>query len=335
MPIRAPKTNWAGLNTVSADDMNRIELWQREMSGGWLSTDVLYADFSLPTFLVYSEVKADADINAATDAVVTLIDIATGTPVSWTGAAPTGLSINTTYYAVRVDATHIKFCTSLANAYAGTPVVDITAVGSGTRKLNVLDRIVPNLDLTASLQKGFPIKFTSGGTVRQNVIYAITSTLITLCNMYVSVEADSICANTGGSVTGIVYSPFSRPFGSPEVFKWTPQFTASGSMTFTGISVSRAEIVPCGCNFRFDLKASGTTGGTANLSLYASMPPGMVSSQAAGEYSCLAGDTASAPGYGFLSGASLSLFAVRKTPDGTNWGLGASRSISFNTQIRI
>lgn len=47
-----------------------------------------------------------------------------------TGALPTGLSLATTYYIVRVTSTTIGFASSLANANAGT-LIDLTAVGSG------------------------------------------------------------------------------------------------------------------------------------------------------------------------------------------------------------
>jgi hypothetical protein len=42
-----------------------------------------------------------------------------------------GLSVNTDYYAIKVDNDHIKFATSLANANAGT-AIDITSTGTGT-----------------------------------------------------------------------------------------------------------------------------------------------------------------------------------------------------------
>jgi hypothetical protein len=51
-----------------------------------------------------------------------------------TGALPVGLSLLTDYWTVRVDATHAKFATSLANAMAGS-VIAYTDSGSGTHTM--------------------------------------------------------------------------------------------------------------------------------------------------------------------------------------------------------
>jgi hypothetical protein len=106
---------------------------------GWINPNESWA--------VYTETKEDADISTANDTVTT-VDIATGTPVMFTTAAPTGLSIDTIYYAFRVDSTHIQFASSLGNAVAmtggsATPtIIDITAVNTGTtRVLNIFDRV--------------------------------------------------------------------------------------------------------------------------------------------------------------------------------------------------
>lgn len=59
----------------------------------------------------------------------------TGQPVrlTTTGALPSPLAINTTYYAIYVDADSIKLATTNANAVAGT-AIDLTTTGSGTNK---------------------------------------------------------------------------------------------------------------------------------------------------------------------------------------------------------
>lgn len=46
-----------------------------------------------------------------------------------TGTLPVGLSLGTDYFIIVVDASNVKFATTLANALAGTPVVDITSQG--------------------------------------------------------------------------------------------------------------------------------------------------------------------------------------------------------------
>lgn len=86
---------------------------------------------------LYNDDIVDADINTGTDLITVTRDCTTGDEVKWSGSGvmPTGVSAGTSYWVIRISATTIKLATSLANALAGTPVVDITAVGSGTRTL--------------------------------------------------------------------------------------------------------------------------------------------------------------------------------------------------------
>ena len=78
----------------------------------------------------------DANVNTATDTItITGHGFTTGLVVDLTqtggGALPTGLSTGTAYYVIRVDANNIKLATTAANAFAGTPVVDITSAAAG------------------------------------------------------------------------------------------------------------------------------------------------------------------------------------------------------------
>lgn len=76
---------------------------------------------------------------ASTDTVTftTKHGLVTGDAVKFNkgSIAPTGLTDNTTYYAIVTSTTALKLATSLANANAGT-AVDITGSGSGTHKLS-------------------------------------------------------------------------------------------------------------------------------------------------------------------------------------------------------
>lgn len=66
-------------------------------------------------------------------------DFNTFTKVRFTnsgGALPTGLSVDTDYYLVRVSSTTARVATSLANAIAGT-VISYTDAGSGTHTLRI------------------------------------------------------------------------------------------------------------------------------------------------------------------------------------------------------
>ena len=62
----------------------------------------------------------------------------TGQPVLYLApaGAATGLTHNTTYYAIRVSATIVKLATSAANAFAGT-AINLTSGGTGTQTLTV------------------------------------------------------------------------------------------------------------------------------------------------------------------------------------------------------
>lgn len=58
-----------------------------------------------------------------------------------TGALPTGLSLATDYYIIRVTSTTIAFASSQANANAATPVkIDLTAAGSGVTTMTFTNR---------------------------------------------------------------------------------------------------------------------------------------------------------------------------------------------------
>lgn len=78
-------------------------------------------------------------ITIASPAVVTLTahGLLTGDAVylTTTGALPTGLSANTIYYAVKIDANTFNLATSRANAYAGTKI-NTSGTQSGTHTIN-------------------------------------------------------------------------------------------------------------------------------------------------------------------------------------------------------
>lgn len=73
----------------------------------------------------------------ATDTITTTIDIPTGTKVvvSTTATLPTGLAVDTDYWAIRQGATTIKVATSYKNAWIGTTVSITNGTGSGTHTI--------------------------------------------------------------------------------------------------------------------------------------------------------------------------------------------------------
>lgn len=92
----------------------------------------------------------DVDTGADTIAVPSNTSLYTGTKIrlTTTGTLPTGLSLATDYYVIRISATSIKLATSRQNALgsstvvgaSSTPVpINITGQGSGTNTITVQD----------------------------------------------------------------------------------------------------------------------------------------------------------------------------------------------------
>jgi hypothetical protein len=79
-----------------------------------------------------SEIVAAGSVSFANDTFTVTRDYLTGEKVrlTTTGALPSPLVIDTDYYVIRVDATTIKLCSSLVNAYNGT-AINLTDAGTG------------------------------------------------------------------------------------------------------------------------------------------------------------------------------------------------------------
>jgi len=77
-------------------------------------------------------------IDTSTDKITVANDITTCTELKFssTGAVPSPLVVGIVYYAINVDATHIKVATTPVLAAAGT-AIDLTDVGSGTHTLDI------------------------------------------------------------------------------------------------------------------------------------------------------------------------------------------------------
>jgi len=82
---------------------------------------------------------ATGDVHADTDIIDVTIDIPTGARIRFktTTTLPDPLGVDTIYYAIRVDSTHIKVATTKANAIVGTQI-DITDQGTGTHTVQQL-----------------------------------------------------------------------------------------------------------------------------------------------------------------------------------------------------
>lgn len=119
------------------------DIWQQAgttLPSGWLLCDGTAVSRSTYATLFAELVKSKGTftITIASPGVVTNtahgIYTGEGVYLTTTGALPTGLSANTMYYAIRVDANTFRLATSLANAIAGT-AINTTGSQSGTHTL--------------------------------------------------------------------------------------------------------------------------------------------------------------------------------------------------------
>lgn len=99
----------------------------------------------------YSLVANTFTAAPATDLLTVLTDIPTGMPIGFTagGGLPPPLVAGTTYYAINVDATHVRVATTFANAIANV-FIDIT--GAGTAPNTITNLAGPGLP--GQLQQG-------------------------------------------------------------------------------------------------------------------------------------------------------------------------------------
>ena len=79
-----------------------------------------------------------ADVNTGTEQITVTREYMTGEKVRFTttNTLPAPLAINTDYYVIKVDVTHIQVATSLANAYAGTEI-NLTNQGVGVHTVHL------------------------------------------------------------------------------------------------------------------------------------------------------------------------------------------------------
>lgn len=137
-----------------------------------IRTNAYYTDgASGPTSVDASFV--DADVNTGTDEItMTAHPFSTGDLVqlTTTGVLPGGLSLNTNYWVIRIDANTIQLAASLADSFAGT-FVDITsAAGGGTHTATEWVQQPAYVGLTEVAKfsirfKGFPLFCVLGACV--------------------------------------------------------------------------------------------------------------------------------------------------------------------------
>lgn len=105
---------------------------------------------------------------------------------------------------------------------------------------------------------------------------------------------------------------------------WTPTYGAASPMTFTSVTTAIARYKQIGKTVFFVLNATGTTGGTASLSISFTLPVATNDSTSSITGFAVTVDGATVGGRWFNNSTTVAF--VRRN-DLANWGLGAGKSI--------
>lgn len=131
------------------------------------------------------------------------------------------------------------------------------------------DTISLSGDWTAIFTKGDKIKFTQSSTIKY--FYVIATPVFSAGVTSIDVLGDSDVPVANSAITLAYYSKDASPLNFQHWFKYTPTFSASGSMTVSGASID--------FKFRCDgatVTVSGdflpTVGGTPSYAIYATTP---------------------------------------------------------------
>jgi len=177
----------------------------------------------------YTEPKADGDFDIVNNTIKTTVDVPMLTPVcfSGTGTMPGGIALGAAYYAIRVDASHIRLGATVQAAYdvyngvSGVSPVDITSLGSGQRILVFLNRVITSGDCRETYSPGYRIKLTQDAAVKYFYLLGMTyldgNTILTL-------SYDSSYKLSVNGIAGVYYSWFANPPGFPLRRHWVSAY---------------------------------------------------------------------------------------------------------------
>jgi hypothetical protein len=140
---------------------------------------------------------------------------------------------------------------------------------------------------------------------------------------HLPVSAGTANVVAAATIYNAAFSKLDNPQGFPHKFPHTPTLSASGSMTFTSttVAMSQFSIVNGMCIWEFSI--SGTTGGTAGVSLIGTAP---IAQDVSATLIPNCGQLTDAAGViGKLQVQNNNVYAQKM--DGSNWGLGAGRAM--------
>jgi hypothetical protein len=191
----------------------------------------------------------------------------------------------------------------------------------------------PITEYTNGLLIGFVAHQSNASTSAQSAIGSLTSKSIT--------RSDGTGLFIGdiqsGSTYLLLYSESSANLlllnPGKTYATWTPTFSGSGSLTFTSTTIHLARFRIDGGYVEFELAASGTTGGVANIGITFTLPVNANATEYQYETFAAAvadgGNRIGATGYlSAASGCTVQRF------DAANYGLGAARYIYCSGRYR-
>jgi hypothetical protein len=171
---------------------------------------------------------------------------------------PTGVSATTDYWIIRVDDYTVKLAATEAHALAGTPVIDITAIGAGTQTLTRgdIDIADNNIRLTAhGMQTGDgPVTFTSSDTLPTGIELATDYYIIRVDANHFQIAESAVLADAGTEVniTGIGAGTHQLvrtltvgiDLTADGIFAWLGEGVNPDAMTYTAAASADTVFVP-------------------------------------------------------------------------------------------
>lgn len=180
-------------------------------------------------------------------------------------------------------------------------------------------------DRTSTFVPGTKLKLTQ---TTAKYFYVVSSSFSTDTTVTITGGSDYSLANA--AITSPSYSHASVANAFPGWLNYTPTLSGSGSMTYTTTTISTAKFSIQGRMCTVLLNFTGTTGGTLDNAIKATVPVGTGdASVGVGSY---VKDTAAGVGFGRTDGTGV--FEFLKS-DETNFGSGAGRIIRATISYRI
>lgn len=187
-------------------------------------------------------------------------------------------------------------------------------------------------DQTAIFQGGTKLRFAQSATkyaVVRSSSYSAGTGLTT-----VTIHVNTNYTLAAAAITSPFFSYIENPQGwaAVEWFDWSPTYSASGAMTFTGVATAFAQYKVMGDTIDYQVRGTGTTGGVASTAIQVSTPTATMNIGANTVQYALIVDTTTELSQALIIVAS-SLLSFQKNAGGA-WGLGANRTVIGSGRYR-